>query len=513
MIDNSFAHYTISRFSLGSSYKFLIVIISIRAREHYFTRKFMRLILAFGVLNSASASVASYLPERTKVQLLAGVLEPELHSLDPLVENLRHILGDDTRQIVLEDFLIESDMNKFVSMIIYRNDIQGVMAKIIDDLPRFLDKQKTKCMYWSLPKMYRLRYDELIDRNEIDEISKSSRHVPREWAIPSEGKFLADLSHVYMALSYVCRPLHGPYVACGEIVFDLDNECSISFRSQPPVEPLANDSQTFTLFLPHSRAVVETDLRNKKTETVTLYKGESEPRTFTITHLRDTYGPPISFAHNNREVNEAPLRIFYHPDSKGGYEKRYLETDDYERTYDIEKGESIAMSTIQGFVKNKQYDRDSARVKPTEMLLFGNGKVLILYSPLHGQPPSSVAVYSYTEWESLPIEDRFVRYEDVPLPSLYLKQDLVNEVEHVALFTSMKRPPYFYERRYPRLFREGKSGWLNKDDIQQFETLKNAVDKYLQSESFKSELEADWTDGFIMPILCQRYLWLIYSQP
>ena len=87
------------------------------------------------------------------------------------------------------------------------------------------------------------------------------------------------------------------------------------------------------------------------------------------------------------------------------------------------------------------------------------------------------------------------------MPSLYLKQDLVNEVEHVALFTSMKRPPYFYERRYPRLFREGKFGWLNKDDIQQFETLKNAVDKYLQSESFKSELEADWTDGFIMPMV------------
>ena len=338
----------------------------------------MRLVLALGVLNSASASVASFLPERAQVQLLAGVLEPELQRLDPLVENLRHILGDDTRQIVLEDFLIESDMNKFVSMIIYRNDIQGVMAKIIDDLPRFLDKQKTKCMYWSLPKMYRLRYDELIDRPSAF-ISNGSWHVPREWAIPSDGKFLADLSHVYMALRNVCRPLHGPYVACGQTVFDLDNECSISLKSQPPFEPLANE--TFTLFFPHSRAVVETDLRNMRLETVTLYKGESEPRTFTITHLRDTYGPPISFAHNNREVNEAPLRIFYHPDSKGGYEKRYLETDVVERTYDREEKESIAMSTKEGFVKNKQYDRDSARVKPIETLLFGKGKVLILYSP------------------------------------------------------------------------------------------------------------------------------------
>ena len=444
----------------------------------------MRILFTLGVISSASASVASFLSGRTKIDLLLTAIGSQFGRYDPLFNDLRKIFGNDTRQIVLEDFLIESDLDSLVSMIIDLRDIDGLLRKVTEGLPRFLDEKRAKCLYWSMPKTFRLRYDELVIASP-GAISMTLPTVSTEWNIPDEGIF-------YGVISGPCIALQGPYVECNGIVFDLENKCSISIKNPPKLN--SEVSTTYLRFFPGSRAIVQTALMEHRgvfAETVFLHKEEANPVENLITHDRKVAGPPLNMRINHRVIEEAPMRIFFNPANER-YQVRNLESNFH---YEMNQVDNILKSTREGFVKNRKYTPFG--VNRVEFLLFGTGKVFIVFDD--EEIDIGMAVYSYEQWETLPMEDRFVNYEHVPLPNLYHRNDLLVEVEEVASLVSAK-----ITSRYPRLFRDelnNETGWVNKADIELFTELKESIDTFLESECFKHEVASLWQQGDIFPKL------------
>ena len=410
---------------------------------------------------------------------------------------LRFTVGDERIPIVLGDLLSELKVDKIdgiVNELVGVSDLSRAVNSMRDHLEEFLDAKKSKCLYWSLPKMYRLRYDELI-RPSFAGVSMKLPDKSHEWGIPQEGKCLGVLSNFNQSIAGECIPLQGPYVACGDLVFDLDNKCSILMKSDP--EFTHSKAHHFYLLFPGSRAVVHSMLETSSTEIITLHNGESEPVQYRISHDYLVRGSPRSLKGYQRGIYEAPLRIVFKPPFfDGRYQIINIESNSVEYTHDANAIDEIKKSTLEGFVKNKQCYSFLALPKTNETLVFGNGKVLIVFlKKKHGV--FEMAVYSYQEWEELPIQERFVKYENVRLPNLYLKHAIVAEVEQVASFISLKKPSH----RYPRIFRDGRSGWVNREDIVDFEEFKERIDAYVESESFKMLIAQYWEQGNHWPAL------------
>ena len=459
----------------------------------------MRFLFASSLIYAVSSSVASFLPTTDKRKLLLKALVPLLSQDVTLIDELQDILGNERVPIVLEHFFAEStneDLDTLASILLDRREFLKATSFIRERLPAFLDTKRGKCMYWSFPKKYRWQYDELIDPSGAEFLT-SLPIISTEWVILSEEELL---SAVLLSLPVLdCRPLNGPYVSCSKIVIDIVNKCAIKLKSE---------RQTSVVFFPFSRSVFETvsnvvPVSGKPdiftiTEMVTLHKGDSEPESFTITHDEPVDGAPIQTCFTGRAVHEAPLRIVYKPPNRSGmFEIKDLESGAVRYT-DVDETEKVKESTVKGFLKERRFYDPRFYFKKTlfnslPRYILGEGKLVVLYD--YRITRRMIKVYSYAEWEKLPMEARFLRYEDIPLPRIYPRQNLVAEVEEVSKVVA--HTDHYFEP--PRSLPDGESGWLNKADVGVFQDLKLRIDALFQSEYLLLEVAYHWRQNSVMP--------------